>query len=59
MWRMATTTAGLPPTHPRLISADQLRARVQPVGWSPSDSLFLLLVFAAVAICALVPLALL
>lgn len=56
---MATTTAGRPPTHPRLIPATELRARVQPVGWSQSDSLFLLLLFAAVALCALVPLALL
>ena len=56
---MAISIAGRPPTHPRLISAEQLRARVQPAGWSQSDSLFLLLLFAAVAICALVPLALL
>lgn len=55
---MATTTAGRPPTHPRLIPADRLR-RAQPIGWSSSDSLFLLLLFAAVMVCAIVPLALL
>ena len=56
---MATTIAARPPTHPRLIPTAELRARVQPIGWSTSDSLFLALLFAAVAICALVPLALL
>ena len=53
-----TTSAGRPATHPRLIPAEHLR-RQQPVGWSDSDTLFLLLLFAAVAVCALVPFALL
>jgi hypothetical protein len=54
---MATTTSARPPTHPRLIPVDQLRRH--PEGWTDSDTLFVVLLFVAVAICALVPLALL
>ena len=59
---MATITApttNVRQTHPRLIPVEQLRRRIQPEGWSQSDTLFVLLLLAAVAVCALVPLALL
>jgi len=57
---MATITgSNARQSHPRLIPVEQLRRRVQPRGWSESDTLFVLLLLAAVAVCALVPLALL
>ena len=55
----ATPAANARQSHPRLIPVEHLRERVQPTGWSQSDTLFVLLMFAAVAICAIVPLALL
>lgn len=60
---MATTSAR-PTTHPRLIPRIRQTATDEatidgPVGWSSSDTLFVLLLVAAVTICALVPLALL
>ena len=42
-------------THPRLISAD----RITPHDYGRSDTLFVLLLLAAVVICALIPFALL
>ena len=53
-----------PTTHPRLIprvrsTTTNEALMEQPIGWSSSDTLFVLLLVAAVTVCALVPLALL
>jgi hypothetical protein len=42
-------------THPRLISAD----RIAPQDYARTDTLFVLLLLVAVAICTLIPFALL
>ena len=55
---MATTSAH-PTPHPRLIPRVRHTTIEQPIGWSSSDTLFVLLLIAAVTVCALVPLALL
>jgi hypothetical protein len=60
---MATTTGpglatipGVRQTHPRLVAR---APTAQPIGWSQDDTLFVVLLLAAVVMCALVPLALL
>jgi hypothetical protein len=60
---MATTTApgiatvsAVRRTHPHLIARAQT---ARPVGWSQDDTLFVVLLLAAVMLCATVPLALL
>lgn len=55
----ATGTSNAWQSHPRLITAQRLRERVQPLGWSKDDTLFVVLLFAAVVLCAIIPLALL
>jgi len=55
----ASTKENVRQSHPRLIPVERLRERVQPVGWTRTDTLFVLMLLAAVAVCAFVPFALL
>lgn len=56
---MATTTGISRRTHPRLIARRTNTHVVQALGWTKDDTLFVVLLLAAVVLCATVPLALL